>query len=176
MKTLLHLIHDYNSGIKSANAEILERMEPLIKGYASRIHCMDRDDATQELYLTLLKTLPYLNSKNFSEGECVRYMQTAIDNRYRALCRYHLSEPEKEDFDSCSLTLQTDDPFDETLYDVTTYIQSFPAQSTEYKILSLFFYHYKTDSEIAEILHISRQYVNRLKKKLLKNYFSMNSD
>lgn len=103
-------------------------------------------------------------------------MQTAIENRYKALCRYHLSEPEKEDFDSCSLTLSADNSFDETLYDVTAYIQSFPAQSTEYKILSLFFYQDKTDSEIAEVLHVSRQYVNRLKKKLLKNYFSRHPD
>lgn len=95
MKSLLQLIHDYHSGVKNAGEEILKRMEPLIKSYASRIHCMERDDATQELYLTLLNTLPYLNGKNFSEGECVRYMQTAIENRYRALCRYHLSEPER---------------------------------------------------------------------------------
>ena len=90
MKSLLQLIQDYRSGIKNADEEILKRMEPLIKGYASRIHCMDRDDATQELYLTLLKTLPYLNNENFSEGKCVKYMQTAIENRYKALCRYHL--------------------------------------------------------------------------------------
>ena len=114
MKSLLQLIQDYRSGIKNADEEILKRMEPLIKGYASRIHCMDRDDATQELYLTLLKTLPYLNNENFSEGKCVKYMQTAIENRYKALCRYHLSEPEKEDFDSCSLTLSADNSFDET--------------------------------------------------------------
>ena len=158
MKSLLQLIHDYHSGVKNAGEEILKRMEPLIKSYASRIHCMERDDATQELYLTLLNTLPYLNGKNFSEGECVRYMQTAIENRYRALCRYHLSEPEREDFDTCSLTLQADNPFDETLYDITTYIQ------------------YKTDSEIASILHVSRQYINRQKKKLLKTYFFRHPD
>lgn len=69
MKSLLQLIHDYHSGVKNAGEEILKRMEPLIKSYASRIHCMERDDATQELYLTLLNTLPYLNGKNFSEGE-----------------------------------------------------------------------------------------------------------
>lgn len=125
MKSLLQLIHDYHSGVKNAGEEILKRMEPLIKSYASRIHCMERDDATQELYLTLLNTLPYLNGKNFSEGECVRYMQTAIENRYRALCRYHLSEPEREDFDTCSLTLQADNPFDETLYDITTISKAF---------------------------------------------------
>ena len=146
-------------------------MEPLIKSYASRIHCMERDDATQELYLTLLNTLPYLNAK-FSEGECVRYMQTAIENRYRALCRYHLSEPEREDFDTCSLTLQADNPFDETLYDITTYIESFPVQSMEYKILSLFFStSIKQIPKLHQFLHVSRQYINRQKKKLLKLIF-----
>ena len=74
------------------------------------------------------------------------------------------------------ITLQADNPFDETLYDITTYIESFPVQSMEYKILSLFFYQYKTDSEIASILHVSRQYINRQKKKLLKTYFFRHPD
>ena len=37
MKSLLQLIHDYHSGVKNAGEEILKRMEPLIKSYASRI-------------------------------------------------------------------------------------------------------------------------------------------
>ena len=45
MKSLLQLILDYHSGVKNADEEILKRMEPLIKSYASRIHCMERDDA-----------------------------------------------------------------------------------------------------------------------------------
>lgn len=40
MKSLLQLIHDYHSGVKNAGEEILKRMEPLIKSYASRIHCL----------------------------------------------------------------------------------------------------------------------------------------
>ena len=75
MKTLTELIQNYQNGIPDSDSEILKRMEPLVKGYASRIHCMEREDSTQELYLTLLKTLPYLSSSS-SEGECIRYMQT----------------------------------------------------------------------------------------------------
>ena len=98
MKTLTELIQNYQNGIPDSDSEILKRMEPLVKGYASRIHCMEREDSTQELYLTLLKTLPYLSSSS-SEGECIRYMQTSVENRYRSLCRSCLSEPEKDDFD-----------------------------------------------------------------------------
>lgn len=39
------------------------------------------------------------------------------------------------------------------------------------QIMFLFFFQYKTDSEIAEILHVSRQYVNRTKKQLITEYF-----
>lgn len=123
MKTLTELIQNYQNGIPDSDSEILKRMEPLVKGYASRIHCMEREDSTQELYLTLLKTLPYLSSSS-SEGECIRYMQTSVENRYRSLCRSCLSEPEKDDFDSCSVSLQAPDSFDDTYYDVTAYINS----------------------------------------------------
>ena len=64
MKTLTELIQNYQNGIPDSDSEILKRMEPLVKGYASRIHCMEREDSTQELYLTLLKTLPYLSSSS----------------------------------------------------------------------------------------------------------------
>lgn len=147
MKTLTELIQNYQNGIPDSDSEILKRMEPLVKGYASRIHCMEREDSTQELYLTLLKTLPYLSSSS-SEGECIRYMQTSVENRYRSLCRSCLSEPEKDDFDSCSVSLQAPDSFDDTYYDVTAYINSYPSDSVQRKILSMYFYQDKSDSQI----------------------------
>ena len=110
---------------------------------------MEREDSTQELYLTLLKTLPYLSSSS-SEGECIRYMQTSVENRYRSLCRSCLSEPEKDDFDSCSVSLQAPDSFDDTYYDVTAYINSYPSDSVQRKILSMYFYQDKSDAQIKE--------------------------
>ena len=132
MKTLTELIQNYQNGIPDSDSEILKRMEPLVKGYASRIHCMEREDSTQELYLTLLKTLPYLSSSS-SEGECIRYMQTSVENRYRSLCRSCLSEPEKDDFDSCSVSLQAPDSFDDTYYDVTAYIEYSCAMKSHFR-------------------------------------------
>ena len=77
MKTLTELIQNYQNGIPNSDSEILKRMEPLVKGYASRIHCMEREDSIQELYLTLLKTLPYLSSSS-SEGACRPLSKTDI--------------------------------------------------------------------------------------------------
>ena len=36
MKTLTELIQNYQNGIPDSDSEILKRMEPLVKGYASR--------------------------------------------------------------------------------------------------------------------------------------------
>ena len=41
------------------------------------------------------------------------------------------------------------------------------------QIISRFFYEEKSDKEIAEELHISKQYVNRLKKEIIRTFFSM---
>lgn len=75
MKSLPELIHDYKSGVPGTDAKILQRMQPLIKGTAAKIHCMEREDSQQELYLSLLQAIPYLNEDS-SEGECVKYIQT----------------------------------------------------------------------------------------------------
>lgn len=169
MKSLLQLIHDYQDGEPNSSEAILKRMEPLIRSYSSRIHCMEYEDASQELYLALLKSLPYLNP-NFSEGECVTYMKTAVENRYRSLCHYYLSQPPRENISDYTDTLKSPDCFDDTYTDVSAYIHSYPKESMDYKILFLYFYQNKTDSEIARILSVSRQYINRRKKKLLLQY------
>ena len=85
-----------------------------------------------------------------------------------------LSEPEKDDFDSCSVSLQAPDSFDDTYYDVTAYINSYPSDSVQRKILSMYFYQDKSDAQIARKLKLSRQYVNRMKKKLILKYISEN--
>lgn len=171
MKPLITLIYEYQSHIPNADIEILKRMEPLIKKYASHIYCMEYEDAVQELYLTLLMSLSHLNP-SLSEGKCINYMKTSIENRYKSLYKYHLSEPEKENLDSCSTILQAPDLIDETYYDVIAYIQSFSRESTKYKILYQYFYLEQSDSTIAKTLNVSRQYVNRLKRKLIEKYFS----
>ena len=47
MKSLPELIHDYKSGVPGTDAKILQRMQPLIKGTAAKIHCMERGDSQQ---------------------------------------------------------------------------------------------------------------------------------
>lgn len=86
METILSLIQKYKAGDAHASEEICNRMTPLIKKYASKIHCMEFEDAMQELYITLLETLPHLTPSK-PEAQCLKYITTAVHNRYRSLCK-----------------------------------------------------------------------------------------
>lgn len=171
MESILSLVQAYQAGDPDACTKILQRMAPLAKKYASKIHCMEYEDALQELYVALIETLDYLNS-SLSEGKCVKYMETAVVNRYYTLCKRYLSLPDTEDIDSCSSTLPASPSYDDTLLDIEAYIKSLPQTGSKRQIFSMFFYEDMSDNDIAAKLNVSRQYVNRVKKQLIREYFS----
>lgn len=61
MTTITNLLEEYRNGSADACEEILKRMMPLAKKYAGKIHCMDYEDALQELCLTILEALTHLD-------------------------------------------------------------------------------------------------------------------
>lgn len=83
-----------------------------------------------------------------------------------------MSVPQSESIEDSIDTLSAPSSFDESYYDICNYIKALPEKGMRRQIMSLFFFQYKTDSEIAEILHVSRQYVNRIKKQMITGYFS----
>lgn len=171
MESILQLIQKCQTGDKNSKERLLIQMEPLIKHYASKIHFIDYEDAYQEFSVELLCTIPYLNIEK-TEAQNLSYMKTAIKNRYAKLCSYYLKLPKTEDISSYYSTLESSSDIDETYYDIVCYINSFSTNSIPYKVLSLIFYEDKSDKEIAKLLGISRQYVNRIRKKMIKNYFT----
>ena len=82
--------------------------------------------------------IPYLNEDS-SEGECVKYIQTVIQNRYKSLCRCNLSAPETDDIDSSTAILTAPDTFDDSYYDIAAFIASLPEKSIKQEIMTLFF-------------------------------------
>lgn len=170
MVTLISLIQSFQSGNPDSLSQILERMTPLVKKYAGKIHCMEYEDALQELYLTLLESINYLDTFQ-SEGKCVKYMETCIINRYYALCKHCLSIPETDSIDDSSPVFPSTPAYDDTALDIDAYISSLPKHGYKQQILSMFFYNDMSDKDIATQLGLSRQYVNRIKKQLIKNYF-----
>lgn len=172
MGMLLSLVEEYKKGTVGTDVQILKLMEPLLKNYAHKLYCMEYEDAIQELSVAILEALPYLNPEQ-TEGECVCYIQRVVSNRYKKLCRKILSRPQTENIDDCVLTLKAQDCYDDTFFAFQTYIEKLPKAELRYQIISRFFYEEKSDKEIAEELHISKQYVNRLKKEIIRTFFSM---
>lgn len=171
MKTLIELIRDHQNGSEEACAEIMERMTPLAKKYAAKIHCLEYDDALQELYLALLESLRYLDG-SAPEGKCVKYMEAAVIHRYYALCKYYLSMPDTETIENNDPSLPASPVYDDSALDIEAYIHTLPESGYKREIFSLYFYLDWSDKEIANHLGISRQYVNRIKKSLIKTYFT----
>lgn len=172
MESFLSLVKKYAEGAMGADAEILERMEPLLKSYAAKTHCMEKEDAMQEYAMAILEALPYLG-KEKSEGECIRYLQTVVSNRYKRLCKTILSRPVAENFDSCDFSLESSNPYDDTCLAFQMYIEQFPKREFRYQIVSRFFYEDKKDTEIANELGLSRQYVNRVKKEIIRKFLGV---
>ena len=159
MESILSLIQKFKSGDPNASTQILERMTPLVRKYASKIYCMEYEDALQELYIALLKSLPYLNPSE-PVGKCLGYMVSSVVNCYKALCKQNLSRMKTVDIDTYYTALEAPSVIDESYYDIVSFINALPPKSLKQEILSLYFYEDMTDTEIAEKLKVSRQYVN----------------
>ncbi len=171
MAAILTLIQEYHQNSRSPEAagKILEQMTPLLKSQARRVHCMEYEDVFQELCLELLNSLNYLNP-HYPEGKCLSYMKACVQNQADRLCRKQLSQPSSEDLEEHTLTLCSPPSFDDTALDFQKYLLSFPRGSKEQRLLICFFYLDYSDQELARELGVSRQYANRLKKRLLRGF------
>ena len=133
MTTITKLLEEYRNGSADACEEILKRMMPLAKKYAGKIHCMDYEDALQELCLTILEALTHLDPA-CPEGKCVSYIETSVINRYYALCKRYLSAPETENIDDTNADLPDSFSYDDSLLDIEHYIRTIPEAGGKRKI------------------------------------------
>lgn len=172
MNNLIDNITKYKEGDKNALTEIVNQMTPLIKKYASKIHFMGYEDAVQELYMSLIESIPYLDIKNGS-FKCLKYISLTIEHKYYALCKKYLSIKE-EYIDDNSFDIEDgSNCFNDTLFNIqlSEFIENVKQKSElKGKIIYLSYIKEWKDNEIAACLNVSKQYVNRIKKKLLLEF------
>ena len=149
--------------------QLILKMSPLAKRYATKVHFMDYEDTLQEFYVALVIAGTHLN-ESFTEAQCIKYLAKAVDNHYKYLCRKHLSIDPPLNLDDHQ-HLETSDHIDHTMLDIYRYIQSVTQKDqTKGKILTKSFLQDKSDAEIASELGMSKQYVNRIKRQLFKPF------
>lgn len=144
--------------------QLISLFSPLIKKYAGKLFYMDAEDAEQEMKLAFLIAVHSMSYYS-SEGECLSYIRNGLYRRFCALCRgnYQNSEEATEDSKLCEygFTEKYDDV--ETFFDYEMLLANKPIVYSRIFRLLLAGY---SDKEIGEILHCSKQYVNRIKKKI----------
>lgn len=84
MDTITLLVNKAKNGDQEAQKELILQMTPLLRKYASKIHFMEFDDSIQELSLSLIECIPYLDPDK-GQAKLLKYIQESIIHKYYAL-------------------------------------------------------------------------------------------
>lgn len=164
-----NLIENYKNGNEESFMEIILAMNPAIRKYAKQLFKMEYEDMHQEMIIALLVATKKIANYN-NEFECITDLLNALKYRYFELCKQSKrkeNEQHVEDEILFNTIIDTKNPYDNStfLLDLKKMciIGNTPVKK---KILYFILVDYLKDIEIAQILGVSRQYVNRCKKEL----------
>ncbi|MDD4370938.1 MAG: sigma-70 family RNA polymerase sigma factor [Anaerostipes sp.] len=161
------LIEKIQVGDKEAANQLMIAMEPLIKKYSAKVYSMEFDDAYQELSIALMESIKYIRDTS-NENACLSYLKKTIIHKKIALYKKYKCIVEEEvawDNDKIS-NLSTISYISDVVFslDFTSFLEALPQK--ERLILELIYYKGFGDAEIAKEIGASRQYINRIKKKI----------
>ena len=91
----IHTLQQAKNGDTSAQEQIILKFQPMIRKYAYKCHAMEYEDAQQELTLALLiaiQSIKYIQN----EGACICFIQNALKNHFKYLCRMSIRHSEYE--------------------------------------------------------------------------------
>lgn len=145
---------------------IYTKLEPLLKKYARKLYSMEYDDAMQELSFALYKAI--IEIKKFdNEYASFGYIESCL---YHCFCNLNrFMQKNKEECYAEILEIEEDKNY-YSLENAIYFFDLFNSNLTvkEKKILLMSFYGY-SDKEIGIALGTSRQYINRIKKKIFES-------
>ncbi|HKM35261.1 MAG TPA: sigma-70 family RNA polymerase sigma factor [Lachnospiraceae bacterium] len=156
---------------KEALGKILIKMQPLVKKYVRKLFFMEKDDAFQELNLALIEAVYHLKSYK-NDAMCLKYLQISVINRYNHLCKVNINLCNNNDqFENISEVI----PLTEKYNDIEFYIdmnEFLKDKNDRQRNIINYILHDFSDREIALKMGISRQFVNREKKRLFTNTYN----
>lgn len=153
--------------------ELVDIFTPLIHSYARRLYYLEWDDCMQELKLALYEAVIKIQ-KIGNSGMCFSYIENSIRHRF---CKLYYDSLSAQDELSKMVTVENSDVFgasgdeyDDCLFhmDLERHLQKMDKKNRQ--ILIMLNQNY-SDAEIGAAMGCSKQYINRIKKKLLKDSF-----
>lgn len=152
---------------------IQEKMKPLIDKYCRIMYKDDPEDVRSELTLALWEAMNRISTYD-NDAQIITYLKNALTNKFHELYRNSRKHNDNE-------TLLSDDYFfmenavtndyknTITDIDIHNFINQFTGQKR--KVFIYIIIYELSDSEISEIMGISRQYINRMRRNLRKLLF-----
>ena len=154
--------HNHNS---DAMLKIILKFDPLLRKYEKML-CYDV--AYADLVIDLMEKIYFCDIekiKKMSEGQLVNYISRIVRNKSTDLFRKHSS--------SINIVLLEETHIVGDLSDSDSLINFYdmlrPLSIKQKNVLTLRFVYNFSDIEIGQILHVSRQSVNRIYNRALKN-------
>ena len=165
---LSDFIQKYREGQSGAFEQIIQKMSPLVKKFVRKFPGNDREDMYQEFLITLMECTRQIPDYSV-EARCLIYFKTAVIRRYIALKKQTLT-PE--------YLSETAEFFQDTLADSEDFYSAIELEfvfqelrqtlpPTKQLILDGFLNGFSCP-EIAERLHISRQYIHSVRTEIRK--------
>ena len=168
MDQLRELICRVKNGDGESFEKIAERMKCTIEKYVRSSFWEECEDARQEYILALWEAI--MKMKYFdNEGQCVLYLNRAVEIRYYELQRRaaKITEHEEmeEDIEGAAKGKSKSTEIEDflTVESIRQVISGETGLKRE--ILYALYIEEKSDAEVANQCQVSRQYVNRIRKK-----------
>ena len=166
-KTLAELIREYKSGNEKSFEKIAEKMNPLLMFYADKLYTWEQEDARQEMLVTLFCALDKMKYCK-SEGECLSYIKTAVRRRYKDLVLKELHNKKETVHMEWTEVQDAGDGFGEAEFYMDLELALRYFHGKERKIAERMLLYGENDKELALHEGVSRQYCNKIRKKLIR--------
>lgn len=172
------LIKDYKDGNKDIFLLIVDKMEPLISKYVRLLYKDEKEDMHSEFVLCLLEAVNTMGYYQ-EEGQCIYFLSRALKNRFLELYKksklHYDSESVVEDEFFSNIDINQSE-YEDLIFleDLKELIRK--EDGKQYDILCNIIFKDESDAVIAKRNQVSRQYVNRVRKKfyqlLKEKYFN----
>ena len=150
---------------------LMERLDPLLNKYVRKLFFMEREDAYQELVISLLEAVRKIPQCSDDAG-CINYMQRAVEHKYCYLCKQNIRKENgdkmvEQDLSDCSIARDAAEEIVEREF-IKALLNSLSKR--EYEIMSLLIGYELSDADIAKKLGVSRQYVGKVKHQVYRKW------
>lgn len=159
-----------DTGNETFFEQLLEQFSPLLNAYARKLYYLDYEDSLQELSISLYEAVSKMKNTD-NEYACISYIKKSIVHKFTKLYRLSVETQQNQvncfSLDCNSNIILSQEYETENCISHADLINKLKVKTpTERNIIFLIMQGY-SDEEIGDILGYTRQYINRIKKKII---------